>query len=75
MAARGLFSSCREQRLLIVMASPVGNGLWRIQASGVVIYGLSCLEAHESSRTRDRTHVPCIGRQILNHWTTREVPP
>ena len=27
-----------------------------------------------SSPTRDRTHVPCIGRQILNHWTTREVP-
>ena len=35
-----------------------------------------------SSRTRARTHVPCIGRQILNHcgmWilnhcTTREVP-
>ena len=25
------------------------------------------------SQTRDRTRVPCIGRQILNHWTTREV--
>ena len=24
--------------------------------------------------TRDRTHVPCIGRQIPNHWTTKEVP-
>ena len=24
------------------------------------------------SQTRDRTCVPCIGRQILNHWTTRE---
>ena len=23
--------------------------------------------------SRDQTHVPCIGRQILNHWTTREV--
>ena len=23
--------------------------------------------------TRDWTHVPYIGRQILNHWTTREV--
>ena len=23
---------------------------------------------------RDRTHVPCIGRQILNHWATGEVP-
>ena len=27
-----------------------------------------------SSLTRDRTCVPCIGRRILNHWTTREVP-
>ena len=28
----------------------------------------------ESSQTSDRTWVPCIGRQILNHWTVREVP-
>ena len=27
----------------------------------------------ESSQTRDHTHVPCTGRQILNHWTTKEV--
>ena len=27
----------------------------------------------ESSRTRARTCVPCIGRRILNHCTTREV--
>ena len=26
-----------------------------------------------SSLTRDQTHVPCIGRQTLNHWTTRGV--
>ena len=25
------------------------------------------------SRTRDQTHVPCIGRHIYNHWTTRQV--
>ena len=24
--------------------------------------------------TRDRTLTHCIGRQILNHWTTKEVP-
>ena len=24
-----------------------------------------------SSPTRDRTWVPCAGRQVLNHWTTR----
>ena len=27
-----------------------------------------------SSQTRDQTCVPCIGREILNHWTTKEVP-
>ena len=27
-----------------------------------------------SSSTREPTHTPCIGRQSLNHWTTREVP-
>ena len=27
-----------------------------------------------SSPARGWTHIPCIGRQILNHWTSREVP-
>ena len=27
----------------------------------------------ESSRMRDGTHVPCVGRWILIHWATREV--
>ena len=27
-----------------------------------------------SSPTRDWTQVPCFGRQIINHWTTKEVP-
>jgi len=27
-----------------------------------------------SSPARDQTHVLCIGRPILSHWTTREVP-
>ena len=27
----------------------------------------------ESSQTNDRTHVPCVGRLILNYWTIREV--
>ena len=27
-----------------------------------------------SSPTGDRTCTPSIGRQSLNHWTTREVP-
>ena len=35
--------------------------------------GLVAPNHAESSRTRNCTHVPCIGRQILNHWITREV--
>ena len=27
-----------------------------------------------NSLTRDRTHVPCIGKWLLNHWITREFP-
>ena len=40
--------------------------LWRV--------GLVAPQHVECSWTRDRTLVPCLGRQILNHWTTREVP-
>ena len=36
--------------------------------------GLAALQHVESSWTRDRTRVPCIGRQILNHWTSQENP-
>ena len=42
--------------------------------SVAVVHGLSCPQHVDSSQTRDRTCVLCIGRQILNHWTTREVP-
>ena len=34
--------------------------------------GLAALWRVGSSRTRDRTCVSCIGRQILHHWATRE---
>ena len=37
------------------------------------LMGLVALWHVESSLTRDQTHIPCIGRQILNYWTTREV--
>ena len=46
-------------------ASLSGCGSWA---------GLPCGMWDLSSLTRDQTLVPCIGKQILNHWTTREVP-
>ena len=33
---------------------------------------LAALQLVRSSWIRDRTNVPCIARQILNHWTIRE---
>ena len=36
--------------------------------------GLAAPRHVGSSRTRTRTCVPCIGRRILNHCATREVP-
>ena len=42
--------------------------------TAVVMHGLRCSRRVGSSQTRDWIRVPCIGRWILNHWTTREVP-
>ena len=49
-----------------------------LQSAGSVVeaHGFRCLApGHvESPWSQDQTHVPCIGRQSLNHWTNREVP-
>ena len=37
--------------------------------------GLAASWHVSSSQTREQTCVPCLGRGILNHWTTREVQP
>ena len=44
-----------------------------MQCLVVVASGLAALQHVESSRTRDRTHVPCIGRWILYHWVAQSV--
>ena len=48
--------------------------LWR-SGSVVGALGVSCPQHVGSSQTRDQIRVPCIGKRILNHWTTREVSP
>ena len=41
----------------------------------VVAHGLFCCSMWDLvPLTRDRTHIPCIGRQTVNHRTTREIP-
>ena len=79
-AARGpiaesrLLSSCGAQAALCAGFS----GLWspgsRVQ--GLLeswLTGLAAPRHVESFQTRDWTHVPCTGRQIPKHWTTKEV--
>ena len=52
------FSGCSSQALEHGLSS---YGTWAL---------LSCSMGDPPGR--DRTGVPCIGRQILNHWITRE---
>ena len=52
-----------------------------LQSAGLVVvtHGFSCLTARgifsvaQGLFPVDQTHVSCVGRQILNHWATREV--
>ena len=46
--------------------------LWSM-GSEVVVHRFSCSAAC-GIPTTDWTHVPCIARWILKHWTTRDVP-
>ena len=72
------FSSCGEWGLLsscVARASHCGeHGLQAHGLQYLQCLGLVAPWHVESSRIRDRTHVPCIGRQILMHCCTREVP-
>ena len=47
------------------------TGSWPM-GSVAVAHSLNCSRAHGILLTRDLAHVPCIGRQILNHLTTWE---
>ena len=83
LVATWAFSSCREQGLLSVCGAQAshcssfsycGAQAREHMSSVVVAHGLSCpVVWRKSSQTRDRTRVLCVGRQIFNHWTTREV--
>ena len=77
-----VFSSCVERELLSSCSAQASHcgGLSRCGSQALVhrpqwlwLPGLAALQRVESSRTKDQTHVPCIGRWILNHWTSREV--
>ena len=51
--------------------SPAGSSVhWIFQAR--ILKWVVISSSLGSSWPRDRTHVSCVGRQILYHWTTRE---
>ena len=70
---RAGLSSCGTwaQQLWHVGSVVVARGL---QNTGSVVWHMDLVALRHvgSSRTRARTHVPCIGRRILNHCATRE---
>ena len=74
------FSSCGEQAPLFIAvrgpltiaASRCGAQAPDAQAQYLWLTGLVAPRHVGSSQSRARTHVSCIGRQILNHCTTRE---
>ena len=65
------FLYCGEWELL--SSSRGGFSCRGAQALGLAYPGLAAPQHVESFQTRDQTHVPCIGRQILIHCTTKEV--
>ena len=76
-------SSCSEWGLLLITAHRLLTGVaslgaeHRLQARGpqqLQHTGLLAPWHVGSSWPRDQTRVPCSGRWILNHWTTRDVP-
>ena len=75
--------------LVAARGATLGCGAWashchgfsccRVRALGTQAQWLHCTglvaRRHvQSSWTRNRTCIPCIGRWILIHWTTRGVP-
>ena len=80
-----VFSSCSEQGLLCSLSAQAshcsgfsccgvwGLGMWALESWLSSWHrGLAVSQHVGSSGTRDRTRVPCIGRQILHHWATKE---
>ena len=62
----------------VVGAQASAVAVHRFQSTGpvVVVQGLSCPAACRiflDQGSKDQTGVPYTGRQILNHWTSREV--
>ena len=63
-------------RVLVVAHRIFGCGVWVLQhwPCSCSMWALQLCDTWDRiSPTKNRTHVPCIGKRILNHWTTRNV--
>ena len=78
------FSSCGKRGLLSSCGTQVPHcdgfsccGAWALgfMAWEVAAHGLSLSTACGILSDQGLNHIPFIGRQILSHWATREVPP
>ena len=65
----GGFFCCGARALVVWASIVVAHGLQQLWCMGLV-----APQHVGSSRTRAPTRVPCIGRRILNHCATSEVP-
>ena len=70
LAAASLCKACALERMGLKTcgswAQQSNSGL-RLQARGLCCTGLVAPRHVGPSQTRDQSHVPCIGRQTLNH--------
>ena len=60
----------------LTLCDPMDSGLPGSAIHGIfqvrILEWVAISSTRESSRTKDWTHVSCMGRQILYHWATRE---
>ena len=76
-----IFSSCDKGELLFVVTwASFCSGFcyskaWALGTRAQLLWPLGSVAPQHvgSSQTKDQTRVPCTGRQILNHWATKEV--
>ena len=65
-----LATDSREYRLRLRLSTSMGSGEYRLSSCGVQAPWHVRSQFQEQGLNR----VPCIGRCILNHWTTRKIP-
>ena len=73
-AVRGLLIAVASPVAESLISRPVGFSSYNMWAQLLGCMGLVSPWHVGSSQTSNQTHVSCIGRRILIHWTTREVP-